>query len=236
MRVYTRLLISTNHHDLKTFLEYANQTKLSRQSTVFVGTHYEYLAQRSLARLGFSLQRSGGAGDLGVDLRGVWSPPSLPPGSNLRVIGQCKQTDRRNAGPARVRELEGAFAAVSSTYTDHLKQAPLEASSAPSRGPKIYVGTMGLLVTPVSATKGVRDAIGRSSRPLAYAVVTSRGRIGQLFWNKRCADIGLAGLRVDTRHTPARDFESTDDLVPEVVLTWDGLTWESDWEPKSRDP
>lgn len=233
MRVYTRLLVSTNHHDLSTFLEYASRTGMSRQSTVFVGTHYEYVAQRSLARLGLPLQRSGGKGDFGIDLRGVWSPPSLPPDSQLRVVGQCKQIDRRSAGPARVRELEGAFAAVSAHFNNYAEDAQLETLSIPndvesSRGAITIIGTMALLVTPLLATKGIRDAIGRSPRPLAYAMITSSGRIKQLFWNKRCADIGLAGLRVDTRHAPTGVPENEDELVPEVVLTWEGSTWEPD--------
>ncbi|KEF57763.1 uncharacterized protein A1O9_05683 [Exophiala aquamarina CBS 119918] len=63
------------HHDLTSFLTYAQRSGLSTSSTVYNGTLYEYLAQDTLRRYGFELHRVGGRGDRGVDLVGVWAIP-----------------------------------------------------------------------------------------------------------------------------------------------------------------
>ena len=119
------------HHDLPTFLAHAQRTGLSASSTVYNGTVYEYLAQETLRRYGFELQRVGGRGDRGVDLVGVWAIPKQnddrgqvhAAGSGnrrgggggasheiLRVLVQCKRLVGKSAkiGPNLVRELDGA--------------------------------------------------------------------------------------------------------------------------------
>ncbi|KAL2431062.1 hypothetical protein ABEF95_002926 [Exophiala dermatitidis] len=60
------------HNDLASFHRHARRTGLSPSSTVYTGTCYEYLAQKTLRRYGFELSRVGGRGDRGVDLVGVW--------------------------------------------------------------------------------------------------------------------------------------------------------------------
>ena len=115
MRIYARLL-KQGHHNLQTFLQYADRTELSKDSTIFVGTRYEYQVQASLKRFGFGLERIGARGDLGVDLRGTWNPPSLLQGRSLSVFVQCKWIDGRRPVPHMIRELEGAFTSASSAW------------------------------------------------------------------------------------------------------------------------
>ncbi|KAI5296601.1 hypothetical protein KEM55_005760, partial [Ascosphaera atra] len=63
-----------NHHDLHTFLAYAERTALSPKTTTYIGTRYEYLVRETLRRYGFQLARVGGANDVGIDLVGTWDP------------------------------------------------------------------------------------------------------------------------------------------------------------------
>lgn len=262
MRIYARLLRAT-HHDLATFLEYAENVNLSKDSTVFVGTRYEYIVQRALLRFGFSLERIGGAGDLGIDLRGSWRPPSLQ-GRSLRVSAQCKWR-KRLSGPYMVRELEGAFASTVSawrsqeapaaneceppTQEDHgdaVKSVvafdgtqssdsgpvPRHASDAlrmyGTDGEGTVTESMALLITPLKATKGMRDAMGRSRWPMAYAMINEDGWIQQFLWNRRSADNGLEGLQAETMYRSDLNESKSDEITkvtPEVILTWEGKTW-----------
>ncbi|EGS21113.1 uncharacterized protein CTHT_0029540 [Thermochaetoides thermophila DSM 1495] len=189
-----------NHHDLPTFLEYASRTNLDPETSVYVGTLFEYTTCAALARYGFSLRRVGGVSDGGVDLLGTFSPPgvrkhaSVP---NLKVIAQCKAV--RKPGPHLVRELEGAFA------------------SAPV-GWRGSSGVLGLLVTGRPATRGIREALGRSSWPMAFVMCTKEGRVLQMLWNRRAEEEGLEGLGVTTRYYREEGGQEG----KEVVLTWRG--------------
>src|SRR6266480_4757653 len=138
---------SDHHNSLPTFIAYAKRTNLSQSSTVYVGTHYEYLVQSALTRLNFTLTRTGSGNDHGIDLLGHWHVPSLPASAPMRVLLQCKA---RSAplGPSHVRELEGAFAGAPAGW----------------RGE----GVLGLLVANREATRGMREALGRSGLPLGY--------------------------------------------------------------------
>ena len=189
---------SASHSSLATFLEHARVSKLDTKSTVYKGTYFEYLTQSSLLRLGFSLSRIGKAGDRGVDLYGTWELPSLD--FPLRCIVQCKafQSQGAKLGPAIVRELQGAFAAAPSGW----------------RGEN----TIGVLVTTRMATKGIRDAVRDSRRPVMWVMLDQDGTVQQLLWNKRAADVGAQGVDVTIRHSGVN---------AEVILLWKGQVWDA---------
>jgi len=191
------------HHDVASYVAYAERIGLDVESNVFIGTHYEYTVASALRPLGFDLQRVGGQSDKGIDLLGTWSVPSAPAPAHLplRVLLQCKAyaaSKTSKIGPRYVRELEGAYLGAPSGW----------------RGS----GVIGLLVTQRPATKGVREALSRSRWPLVYASCSKDGIIEQMLWNSKAEDEGLQSMGVtailsgDDRHgNPQR-----------LVLTWNG--------------
>ncbi|EGD87327.1 hypothetical protein H112_05867 [Trichophyton rubrum D6] len=193
---------TSQHNDLRSFLDYAERTSLSTQSTTYVGTLYEYTVQQSLKRHRIDLTRIGGRADCGIDLVGTWSLPPLRSRSTstaaqpLRILVQCKAL-KTKVGPNLIRELEGTF------------------SGAPVgwRGE----GILGMLVSTREATKGVRDALVKSRYPLIWALAELDGSMRQFLWNRRAAEVGLEGLGVQIRHGG-----ETDPLKKTVVLTWNG--------------
>jgi hypothetical protein len=184
---------SPNHHDLPSFLEYATRIEMDPTSTTYVGTHYEYTVQNALERLGMSLKRIGGKSDYGIDLLGTWPAPSTP--EPLKVLVQCKAFARK-IEPSQARELEGAFVGAPIGW----------------RG----TGVLGLLVSQKSATKGVRDALGRSRWPMGYVLCGPDGKILQMLWNRRAEQEGLEGIDVGLKYAGGDRNEK------EVVLMWKG--------------
>ena len=188
---------SPHHHSLSTFLSHASRTNLDPSSTVYVGTHFEYTALHALSRYGFALRRVGGVSDGGIDLLGTWTLP-LPDhnekGVVLKVLAQCKAVQR--GGPHLVRELEGAFAAAPAGW----------------RGSK---SVMGLLVGCKAATKGMREAVGRSRWPMGFVACSVEGRVEQFLWNRRAEEEGLEGVGVGMRYRDGGGER-------ELVLTWRG--------------
>lgn len=192
---------SSNHHDLPSFLAYANRASVSSTSTLYVGTRYEYIVLDSLCRYyGFDLTRVGGVLDDGIDLIGTWNAtPPLP--RSFRVLVQCKAL-RSKAGPNHIRELEGSFLG----------------SPAGWQGD----GVLGIFASTREATRGVRDALAKSRYPLIWFLVgIEDGDVKQALWNQKARDIGLQGLAAAVR------FNAVDGLPrsPEkasIVLTWDG--------------
>jgi len=179
------------HHDLQTFL---SNTHESRTDTVYLGTKYEYTVQSSLQRLGFSLAHNGGSSDYGIDLLGTWK---LPDGSTtLKVLVQCKSL-KAGTSPSVVRELEGSFAG-----------APIE-----WRGQS---GVIALLASSKSATKGVREALGRSRRSMGFVCVDREGKVLQMLWNRRAEEEGLVGVGICVR------YPGEDQTCKVVDLTWKG--------------
>lgn len=185
---------TSNHHDLASFLDYAERSGLDPKSTLFVGTHYEYTVSEVLSRYGFSLRRIGGHSDYGTDLLGTWTVPSSA--DPLRVLVQCKAIARKSA-PNLIRELEGAFVGAPVGW----------------RGP----GVLGIFVTEKPATKGVRDSLGRSKWPMGFISCSRQGRVQQMLWNQKAEAEGLEGLGVGMRY--AGD-ESVGE--PQLLLTWKG--------------
>lgn len=181
----------TKAHDLQTYL---SNTLESRTDTTYVGTKYEYTVQSSLQRLGFSLIHNGGSNDYGIDLLGTWKLPDAS--TTLKVLVSCK-TYRSRSNPSWVRELEGTFAGAPKEW----------------RGP---YGVIALLASSKSATPGVRNAIGRSPRPMGFVCVDREGKILQMLWNRMAEEEGLAGMGVGLRYP--EDAENS----KVVVLTWKG--------------
>lgn len=188
-----------NHNNLTTFLSYAERISLPETSTVYVGTHYEYTVLQSLRRYSLSLQRIGGRDDAGIDLVGTWHLPGRERERAVRVLVQCKAL-KSKLGPNLVRELEGTF-----------RQAPVGWRTDQ---------TAGVLVSPREATKGVRDALARSSYPLFWMMVERDGTLRQALWNVRAEELGLGPLGVETRYGMGDSESGT--LTKEVALTWDG--------------
>jgi hypothetical protein len=121
------------------------------------------------------------------------------------VLVQCKAL-KAKLGPNLIRELEGAFVG-----------APVG-----MRGK----GVVGVLVSPREATKGVREAMGRSRWPMAWVMLEvlqhdgGMGKVRQVLWNKAAAEVGLEGLDVTTRYDKAVGREH--DVGKECALMWQG--------------
>jgi hypothetical protein len=186
---------TTNHDDLPSFLQYASRIDMDTSSSTYVGTHYEYIVQTALSRLGMSLKRIGGRSDYGTDLLGTWSLPSAV--QPLKVLIQCKALARK-LEPSQARELEGAFVGAPTGW----------------RG----AGVLGFLVSTKPATKGVREALGRSMWPMGYVLCEDDGRVLQMLWNRKAGQEGLEGIGVETKYGGGKKSER------EVVLTWKGNT------------
>jgi hypothetical protein len=184
---------NARHHDLDSFLLYAKRHGLNPSSTVYVGTRYEYTVRQSLKRLGFSLQHSGGASDGGIDLLGEWKLGVA--NINMRVLIQCKALAKR-AGPNLVRELEGAFNGVPAGWQGH--------------------GLMAILASHKPATKGMREALAKSTKPLGCITCTPDGHVLQMLWNKRAEDEGLLGVGIGVKHVEDSPGEYA------IQLLWNG--------------
>ncbi|KAL9576541.1 MAG: hypothetical protein Q9212_007011 [Teloschistes hypoglaucus] len=201
--------IPQSHTSLPTFLAYARSAPLSPKSAVYAGTYYEYLCLSTLSRLGFSLSRTGGRSDQGIDLIGTWSLPSIPPcHPPLKCLIQCKAS-KSKITPDVVRELEGSFAGA----------------------PAGFLGeeVVSVLCAKREATKGVREAVRRSKRPVVWVMLEdlggeegTGGKVRQMLWNQRVSDLGAEGVGVGVKYSPGEK----EGVEKEVVLTWRGEVWE----------
>ncbi|KAI1412178.1 hypothetical protein F5Y13DRAFT_163819 [Hypoxylon sp. FL1857] len=200
---------SNEHHDLASYAAYAARTGLDPTSKTYMGTRYEYAVAAALATLGFTLRRVGGRDDCGIDLLGTWAVPSAPASTPLRILVQCKASASQSTriGPQHVRELEGAFAG-----------APPGWRSSNSSGGSSGSSIVAFLVAQRPATKGMRDALGRSRWPMGFVSCTEDGRLEQMLWNGRAEEEGLEGLGVGVRFCEDGEGRSEQRLV----LTWKG--------------
>ena len=189
-------------------LNYANLASLSPTS---IGTRYEYLCASSLSRLSFSVMRTGGRSDAGIDLLGTWRLPTLP--YPLRVLVQCKALKAKIL-PETVRELEGVAAGAPEGW----------------RNDK----TIGVLCAKRPATKGVREAVMRSGTPILWIMIEdtgkSEGRVKQVLWNQKVSELGAEGMAVGLRHV----CEMGEPMDSEAVLLWKGKPWESNRSIEDR--
>lgn len=87
---------------------------------------------------------------------------------------------------------------------------------------------LGMLVSPRDATRGVREALGRSALPLVWALVGLGGEVRQCLWNQRAVEVGLRGVGVTIRYLPEEKegAEGGEGVKSEVALTWKGLVLE----------
>ena len=168
------------HNSLDSFLHYAAQTNLSITSTVYRGTKYEYICLNTLTRLGFNLQRVGGAHDAGIDLEGTWHLPTLA--APLQAVVQCKFLTKKGISPVLVRELEGTFTGRS-TGSERV--------------------TVRVLCTPSLATKAVREVVGKCSDPIMLVVIDNEGWLDAISWNGALQEI-CEDARVGLRYVNGR--------------------------------
>ncbi|PLN83639.1 hypothetical protein BDW42DRAFT_199998 [Aspergillus taichungensis] len=191
-----------NHTNLPTFLTHASRTALSPSSTTYIGTHYEYTVQQTLRASNFTLHRTGGRADAGIDLLGTWHVPSRE--HPVRTIVQCKAL-KTKLGPNLVRELEGTFASAPAGWRT---------------GDEV-----GVLVSPREATRGVREALARSAFPLVWMLVGRDGVLRQALWNGRVEELGLGALGVEVRYDSCvggGEGKKGEKGGAAVGLTWDG--------------
>jgi hypothetical protein len=197
---------------LLSFLEYADRVQLSPDVPVYTGTHYEYTSALALLRLGLSLTRVGRKHDEGIDLIGHWIMTPLR--EPMPVFVQCKRRTC-SLGPCHVRDLEGTFASIPAAWRNK--------------------GVLAILVSNLKATRGTLEAMSRSSRPMAYAMVSKEGIVQQFVWNRAASENGLEGLGVTLRYTPiVADDETTPPragakakpkaagTLKDIQLTWMG--------------
>lgn len=196
---------SKDHHDLNSFVAFAERSKLDTESTVYKGTHYEYTVMEAMRSFGFQLERTGKAGDKGIDLLGHWDLTGKP--HQMKALVQCKAC---RATPAAVREVEGSHAG-----------APFE-----WRGDNV----LGLIASSSPLTKGAVEGVQRSPSPLGALHIDEQGLIRQFVWNVVAAERGLAGLGVTTKYLDLPSRSKTRSKVPGadtqtikgVTLTWNG--------------
>ena len=204
---------STQHQDLASFLTYAESASLSPRSTVYVGTRYEYICAAALCRLGFTLDRCGGANDHGIDLIGRWQIPSRPEG--LRVLVQCK-ADNKAAGPRSIRELEGMVVGAPDAWQGE--------------------NTIGVLCAKRPASDQTRQAVRRAGMPVVWIMISEEEgdtpRVKQILWNQNVEDAGLMGgaLKPIPRYSPAHEKMNV-----EIALMWKGHVWDPHWEGQEED-
>ncbi|KAK7207062.1 hypothetical protein BZA70DRAFT_286441 [Myxozyma melibiosi] len=189
------------HSSLSSFLRYAEIQNLSPESTYHVGTLYEYTTLEALqtaARM--QLERCGGAGDLGIDLRGTMRLASAET-KTIPVVVQCK-SEKKKPGSRHIRELEGASANSSAN-------------------------TLAVLAARLPVTDAAKRAMLSSARPMSFCLVTSYdegGRIQQMIWNAAAEKLlsGLTVVQITQKPKKARGkkslTESEGSNLPSIAL------------------
>ena len=235
---------SSHHSSLLTFLSHARSANLSPKSSVYNGTLYEYLCLETLSSpsYGFSLTRVGQRNDAGVDLIGEWTPPvSVGATRNgvsgedrfpfpLRVLIQCKSSGKK-LSPNVVRELEGCVAGAPAGWRGEHTLAVLCAKREASKGVRDAVrdagmGVVWIMIEPVwqqSAMPSRAFALddtaeeekGGGEEMNLEGTKIPIGRVRQMLWNRRAADVGLEAVKVCMSYVKE---ESKGDMEREVKL------------------
>ena len=207
---FTRLLFAQGifKSPRKAKVSARNTTSLAH-TPVIVGTFYENVCLRALHRFGFSLTRTGGKSDKGIDLLGIWEPP-VPTcaSSSLRVIVQCKAYAGQ-VQPALIRELEGAVVGAPGEWRND--------------------DTIGVLCTPKGATGGIRDAMRMAGRGIIWVTIEkpidsehleAQAKVTQLLWNECVTRMVADGLGAGLKFMPGQRG-----VEQEVVLMLNGRVW-----------
>ncbi|KAJ2750931.1 hypothetical protein H4S06_004249 [Coemansia sp. BCRC 34490] len=198
-------------------------------STVEAGTAYERLVAATFNSLGARVERVGGAGDCGVDLRGPWT---LPNSKRFYVVGQCKYYERKRIGPAIVREWEGVM-----SRQDYDTVGVVVASSGfTADGVKVAMSS----AYPMALVTLVADNLAgdhasqspqvhpppldeRSATTETPATGSAIGRQGirGFIWNK-AADPFIGRLVVTKKHYDVHVYDLDDPAEFTIQLLWDG--------------
>jgi len=189
-----------SHHDLESFLAYANTTNLSTVSTYYRGTLYEYTVLQALRGFNICLHRTGGTDDKGLDLRGRWVLPHHNNYSEgIPVVVQCK-AEKKPVGPKYMRELEGATTAEDPD-------------------------TIVLLAALSRSTLGARKVMMGSEKAMGMIAVQTYeegGQVVQFMWNAAAARILGSGLGVKLVFDSSLSDDEDDERHGRVALTCDG--------------
>lgn len=87
--------------------------------------------------------------------------------------------------------------------------------------------TIGVLCGKQAATKGVREAVRRCGIPVVWVMVEdvgegAKGRVRQMLWNRKVAEMGGEGVGVGIAHVVGKGGE----MEKEAVLMWEGRVWD----------
>lgn len=163
------------------------------ESSVARGTRYEHLCRALMSQMfGMELERTGGAGDRGIDLRGWWQLPPAPTSAlaltsvtqphlrrqrRIRIVAQCKCQDEggKKMGPALVREMEGVMFRESSAVS--VSKAHREVTQA--------TGSV---------------AVDEDDVPLAGIMLSSSGFSKQALLQVRSSNVPLAAMHILAQH------------------------------------
>lgn len=124
----------------------------------------------------------------------------------IKTLIQCKAlsaTRKVKAGPALIRELEGASSLLTHPYSP--STSPTTSTPTPA---------IRLLITPSPATPGVRSALARSRLPMGFLKVSSKGCMEQCLWNRAAGVAGLEGVGVDVRFVEGGGGRGEEERAP----------------------
>ncbi|KAJ2736303.1 hypothetical protein IW152_000863 [Coemansia sp. BCRC 34962] len=172
-------------------------------STVESGTAYENHTISIFNRLGASLERTGGAGDHGVDFRGPWT---LPDQQQFYLVGQCKYYERKKIGPSVIREWEGVMS-------------------------RQELDTLGIVVASSGFTPSCIQEALSSIYPIALVAIDGGDMSNQytsieqsirgFVWNK-AADTFIGKLVVAKKHYDLCKLDQADPAMYTIQLLWNG--------------
>ncbi|KAJ2685067.1 hypothetical protein H4218_003129 [Coemansia sp. IMI 209128] len=172
-------------------------------STVESGTAYENHTISIFNRLGASLERTGGAGDNGVDFRGPWT---LPDQQQFYLVGQCKYYERKKIGPSVIREWEGVMS------RQELDTLGVVAASSGFTPACIQEALSSIYPIALVAIDG-----GDMSNQCTNVEEAIRGFV----WNK-AADTFIGKLVVAKKHYDLCKLDQADPAMYTIQLLWNG--------------
>ncbi|KAK9472250.1 uncharacterized protein V1510DRAFT_417738 [Dipodascopsis tothii] len=168
--------------------------QLSRKSTVFNGTLYEYTVMAALRKLsrGFALTRTGGANDRGIDVRGTWTVPAAA--RPQKSTAATRRSADASPPPAELRTLR----LVVSCKAEKAKPAVRHFRELAGTLPAEDRHTLAILAAQQPATVQGQRQLLAWDRPMAFLCVDSYadlGRVRQFYWNQAAQEF-LQGVRV----------------------------------------